>query len=341
MRTEVLLRTVSLFRAAVARRAGSLPLLAALLAVPFLAGAGDPMATELSYSNGDVTLAATLTVPAGDGPFPALVIVHGSGRSDRSNAWTAAYATALTRLGIAVLHPDKRGSGQSGGDWRTAGFDVLAADVVAAVDALRAHPRLDHERIGLIGFSQGGHVVPLAATRSADVDFVVSVSASVVPLAEQIGDELRKMAVRDGLDGSQLGIVEELHQLALRYALSGEHWSAYADALAREKSGALAGKPVIDGFPDSPDAAAWGFLRLVGDFDPMVYWRQLQIPTLFIYGGRDQNVDVYKSADIIETQLTATELPYSLLLFRNNGHALYRDDALAFIAQWARDGGTD
>src|SRR5262245_12024378 len=101
--------------------AATLPLLLAL------AGAASRAAREeeVAYRHGEVALAATLHLPAGEGPFPAVVIAHGSGSSDRSNAWTAAYARDLAARGVAVLHPDKRGSGKSGGDWRDATIETL------------------------------------------------------------------------------------------------------------------------------------------------------------------------------------------------------------------------
>jgi pimeloyl-ACP methyl ester carboxylesterase len=111
--------------------------------------------------------------------------------------------------------------------------------------------------------------------------------------------------------------------------------------LAEAKAGRLGGMEIVEGFPTEPDASAWAFLRTLGDFDPMPYWREVRVPVLFLYGGRDENVDVYKSARLIEDELTATDLAYSLLLFRNNGHALFRDDAMDFIARWVHDGGTD
>lgn len=246
---------------------------AALLSCPSMAQAGST--ENISYSSRGVPLAASLILPTGTGPFPGVVLVHGSGSSDRSNPWTSAYADALVERGIAVLHPDKRGSGESGGDWRDATFEELAQDALAGLALLDGHPALDSSRVGFVGFSQGGYIVPLAAL------------------------------------------------------------------LEDAKRGRLGDTGVIRGFPTDPDARAWRFLRLVGDFDPLPYWRELPVPALFLYGGRDQNVDVYRSADIIEEALTPSGLDYSLLLFRNNGHALFREDAMDFIARWIHEGGVD
>lgn len=305
------------------------------------AAGNEPTSEEVAYTRGGVSLAATVHIPAGPGPFPALTIVHGSGSSDRSNPWTSAYATALVKRGVAVLHPDKRGSGASGGDWRAATFTDLAGDALAGVEVLRAHPRIDSTRVGVIGFSQGGHIVPLAATWSPDIAFVINVSGSVVPIMEQIGDEILRMGEREGLTEDELEALQALHELAVPYALSGEGWEAYADALAEAKASPMGGSDAVGGFPGAPDSPAWAFLRTIGDFDPLPYWREVEVPVLFLYGGRDENVDVFKSADVIEAELTPTGVAYNLLLFRNNGHALYRDDAMDFIARWVHDGGVD
>jgi len=327
------------------KRAGAL-LLSLGISLPVLAHAQTPddapfTTEEVTYSSGDTVLAASLLIPPGPGPFPGVVIVHGSGSSDRSNPWTAAYAQALVERGVAVLHPDKRGSGKSGGNWRDATFETLADDALAGLEQLCSRASIDTARVGLIGFSQGGDIVPLAATRSPKVRFVIDVSGSVVPIAEQIGDEVRRMGEREGLSRAQLEALESLNEMAMGWVLTGEGWDTYAGALAEAKEGTLSGAKVVAGFPTEQDSPAWEFLRTVGNFDPLPYWRELRVPVLFLYGGKDQNVDVYKSADLIEGSLTEAGVGYSLLLFRNNGHALFRDDAMDFMARWIRDGGVD
>ncbi len=296
---------------------------------------------EVTYESQGIPLVATLLLPEGPGPFPAVVLVHGSGSSDRSNPWTRAYAAALVERGIAVLHPDKRGSGASGGDWRQASIPDLAEDARAAVRVLQRHPFVDGQRVGLMGFSQGGDVVPLAATGVAEVAFVIDVSGSVVPLGEQIEDELLRMARRTGLTEQDLAHVRAIHEAALTHARTREGWEEYRAALAAARSAGLGGSEVLEGFPVEQDSWVWSFLAKIVDYDPLPYWRQLEVPALFLFGGNDENVDVAKSVDVIQRVLGSSNLSYGLLLFGKNGHALYREDALDFIARWIRDGGVD
>lgn len=294
---------------------------------------------EVQFANGTINLTGSLLFPKGEGPFPAAVIVHGSGESDRSNPWTAAYAKSLAQRGIAVLYPDKRGSGKSQGDWRTAGFTDLADDAVAGVELLFKDARIDKSRIGVIGFSQGGHIVPLAAARSSHISFVIDVSGSTVPIFEQIADEIVLGAERAGLSEKQINILTDINAKGLRYALTGNGWNEYQSALNAAKSGELKGQKIIEGFPDKPDHWTAAFIRAIGDFDPMPYWEKLSVPVLFIYGGQDTQIRIAKSINRIKEKLSPNKRNYTVMLFNNNGHGLHREDLLTFVAQWIIDKG--
>lgn len=159
----------------------ALTLLAAMLPATDCVSATD----ELRYRSDSIALAGLLLLPPGGRPVPGAVIVQGSGPSDRTNAWARAIAEEFVCNGVAVLLTDKRGGGASGGDWRRASFEDLARDAVAGVRTLRGRREILADRVGLIGLSQGGWVVPLAAARSGTVAFVVNISGAAVSFAEQ------------------------------------------------------------------------------------------------------------------------------------------------------------
>lgn len=142
---------------------------------------GLPATTEHGYfTNGDVRLRYALDLPKTQGPFPVVVLGHGSGRI--TAARNAGYATRLLQHGIAVLRYDKRGVGKSDGEYSKAfaHLPVLADDMVAGVDFVREHARIDSARIGLMGVSQAGWVIPVAASRSPDVSFTIILSGPTV-----------------------------------------------------------------------------------------------------------------------------------------------------------------
>lgn len=114
-----------------------------------------------------VRLAGTLTLPVGDGPFPAAILISGTGPQDRDETIEghkafAIWADVLTRRGVAVLRHDDRGVAASTGNYGAATQRDFASDVKAAFDWLAARPDIDPSRIGLIGHSEGASFAYLA-----------------------------------------------------------------------------------------------------------------------------------------------------------------------------------
>jgi pimeloyl-ACP methyl ester carboxylesterase len=154
-------------------------------------GAAPPSAPSTSgtidtFPSGDIRLAYRLDVPTGTGPFPAVVMGHGSGQATRHQL--GSLAQGLVGAGFAVLRYDKRGVGDSGGVYELAGnvanservFPTLAGDMLAGVEFLKTRREVDAARIGLFGVSQAGWIIPLAASRSADVKFMILVVGPTV-----------------------------------------------------------------------------------------------------------------------------------------------------------------
>ena len=109
---------------------------------------------ELAFNNGQVPLAGSLLLPAGvQGPFPAVVMLHGSGADSRDIFWRTGDAEVFLQAGLAVFIYDKRGTGESGGDWRTATIEDLAGDALAAVRLLRGRAEIKADQIGIFGVS--------------------------------------------------------------------------------------------------------------------------------------------------------------------------------------------
>jgi hypothetical protein len=135
-------------------------------------------AEEVEFENEvqGIVLAGTLTLPKGAGPFPAAVLVTGSGPQDRDEMIFehrpfAVLADALTRSGVAVLRFDDRGVGGSTGNLAVATTADLAGDAAAAMDFLKSRAEIDPARIGLIGHSEGGLIAPMIASQRTDVAF--------------------------------------------------------------------------------------------------------------------------------------------------------------------------
>jgi len=133
------------------------------------------------FTNGDDRLHYAFDRPkTGSGPFPVVILGHGPGRVTAER--NAARAPRWLEHGVAVLRYDKRGVGASEGVYSKAfsNLPVLAGDMVAAVDFIKRDPRVDPTRIGLMGVSQAGWIIPIAATTSPDVAFTVILSGPTV-----------------------------------------------------------------------------------------------------------------------------------------------------------------
>lgn len=164
---------------------------------------------EVQYSNltANVTLAGTLTLPRTGKPSPAVLLIAGSGRIDRDETVFGhkpflVLADHLTKQGFAVLRVDKRGIGQSTGNYDVATTEDFAADALAGVEYLKTRKEVDAKQIGLIGHSEGGLIAPMVAIKSKDVAFVVLMAGPSVT-----GEEI--VYAQEALISRAMGIAEE------------------------------------------------------------------------------------------------------------------------------------
>lgn len=164
-------------------------------------------------------LAGTLTLPDadtfGDGPYPCVLTVSGTGPQDRDETLVEhkpflLIADRLAKRGVATLRCDDRGVGQSGGDYATAACTDFAADASAQAEYLLTRPEIDPERIGMLGHSEGGLTVPLAAAGNDNVAFVVLLAGMAIRGDHVLTSQSAKMFELRGL---QAPFIEESNRL--------------------------------------------------------------------------------------------------------------------------------
>jgi pimeloyl-ACP methyl ester carboxylesterase len=268
------------------------------------------------YENQDIKLAGTLTRPRGAGPFPAAIMITGSGPQDRDETLMShkpflVIADYLTRRGIAVLRVDDRGMGKSTGNSMRTSLDEMAGDVLAGVNFLKSRKEIDPKKIGVVGHSEGGVVGPLAASRSSDVAFVVMLAGTGVT-GEEVLRIQGELVVRSsgGNDAAvkQTRSTQERTFAVLRKFRDEKDEKVVSDAL----------KAALPEVPQSAFASVTAAeMRSFLFLDPSEALRKVKVPVLALNGSRDVQVSPQQNLPAIvaalaaggNTDFTVTELP--------------------------------
>lgn len=268
---------------------------------------------EVTYLNkaDKVKLAATLTVPKGNGPFPAVVLITGSGAQDRDEAILGhrpflVLADYLTRRGIAVLRADDRGVGGTSPGSESDTSENYVGDALAGVDFLKTRAEINPKLIGLVGHSEGGMIAPMAAARSNDVAFIVLMAGPGI-----VGEKL--LVMQNGLiSGAECNnqVKRSMAQAERLYAIARSESDpavakqkvqaekAKLDAAARKSLEAQlkAAQAQIDGL-----VTPWFHFFL--NYDPRPALLKVRVPVLALNGENDMQVPAREDLAAIEQAL--------------------------------------
>jgi pimeloyl-ACP methyl ester carboxylesterase len=278
---------------------------------------------EVTYQNGDVKLAGTLSLPPGAGPFPAVVLISGSGAQNRNEELLGhkpflVLADHLTRAGIAVLRVDDRGVGGSTGSTSDATSSDFAEDVLAGVRFLKGHARIAQDRIGLLGHSEGGLIAPLAATRSADVAFIVLLAGPGVPGYDLLPAQVEAIDRASGMPEDKARKEGALTREALDLVRAEKDNAALRTRLAKlfkDHPEALDPKEIeagggLDAFTDKQvKALSSPWFRFFIDYDPRPTLRKVKAPVLAVNGELDRQVLADQNLPAIEQALREGKNP--------------------------------
>jgi hypothetical protein len=285
-----------------------------------------------------IVLAGTLTLPAKEGVFPAVVLITGSGPQNRNEELMGhkpflVLADHLTRNGIAVLRFDDRGTFQSKGNFKTATSADFATDVEAAVAYLMTRKEINKKKIGLMGHSEGGIIAPMVAARSKDVAFIVLLAGTGIP-----GDQL--LLLQQELIGKASGASDEDLQKSKtinKGAFELVTKSVNTETLKTELTSYL--KQVMKNLPDSGKQAGMStdetvnaqvtqlispWMQYFIKLNPAVALEKVKCPVLAINGDKDLQVPSKINLEAIKKALekggnrkvTTKELPNLNHLFQ-------------------------
>ena len=261
---------------------------------------------EVTYANKAAgnTLAGTLTIPPGKGPFPAVLLISGSGPNDRDETVFGhkpflVLSDYLTRKGIVVLRVDKRGVGKSTGDLAHATTADFATDAEAGVQYLKTRAEADPRRIGLIGHSEGGTVAPMLAAGDPGVRFIVLMAGPGVP-GDQIIVEQGRL-IEEAAGATKEKAAQDADKQRELFAL-----------VEKEKDGAILDKELRANLAGRvPDAqidmaiqqvtSPW--MRYTLTYDPATALRKVACPVLALNGEKDLQVSAAQNLPAIKKAL--------------------------------------
>lgn len=319
----------------------------------------------VTTSDPAVALGGTLTVPFGEGPFPAVILLSVAGPNDRDQSFSGhkgfhVLADHLASNGVAVARFDDRGVRDSTGDYFNASWKDLREDALAVVALLKSDSRIDPSKIGFAGMSQGGAIGALAAQTDSEIAFLVLMSAPGLPGEEALSLQLEKTLEVSGVTGDKAARYRKLFHEFMEIAKSDPKDVATQRRMKEFLNGP--GKALIPPYQFMPEDTDDLANVLLGPwyrsnifFDPQTTYGMLEVPVLAIGGERDfvappdhhlanieRTLAQAPSSDVTITvfpglnhllQEAETGLPTEYALLQNS----FSPDVLITISEWIND----
>ncbi|MFM6932858.1 MAG: alpha/beta hydrolase family protein [Novosphingobium sp.] len=273
---------------------------------------------EVSFANPaapGVTLAGTLTLPQGKGPFPAAILITGSGPQDRDETLAghkpfAVIADHLTRKGFAVLRYDDRGTAKSTGDFSKATSADFGSDANAAFAALAARKDISSGKIGFIGHSEGGMVAPIAMAGNAKVAYAILLAGPGTRLDQLMLSQQRLIGSQMGRSEADLDKAEPVFAkifAAVAKAKDNAEAETAIEAILTPQARVDLGLPA--NAPASILTARLGgpWFRYFLNYDPAPNLARIKVPVLAINGTLDRQVPANENLPAIRNALAANK----------------------------------
>ena len=286
-------------------------------------------AVEVTFTNEKEgnTLAGTLTIPEGDGPFPAVVLVSGSGQQNRDEElmnhrpfWVI--ADYLSRRGIAVLRYDDRGVGGSNGEVVEATSLDFSYDAEAAFDYLRNRMEINTSKVGILGHSEGGVINFMVAARRPEVAFLVSLAGPAVKGMEILKEQQKAILCAQGMTEDMIQFSANANT-QLFDIVDASRNRAEADSLLRQMMKGWGYNEELTEQTLGQLTSAWMYYFL--KYDPKEAIVKTNCPALLLNGSKDlqviasQNITAYEKivTDFGKANLTLQEMPDLNHLFQH------------------------
>ena len=278
-----------------------------------------------------VRLRGTLFKPSEEGVFPAVAVLHGSGRDHTGDISYRVMIKATLRGGVAVLLYDKRGVGKSGGDFESALYRDFVADGIAAIRYLASRPDVDAARIGLHASSEGGWLAPEVAYTTGQVAFIFNRVGSPLSWRDTVISETRNDLLSAGVAEEDLEPLLAITRRRWNYHIAAAANPSLAegperDAINAELERLLAAIPEAESqvpveLPpyDREMYDAWAADIA---YDPRPFLESIDVPMIYTFGENDINVPTAEAVAFLETLRKDRGKDIEIVVFEGVGHAL-------------------
>ena len=279
----------------------------------------DGTTEEISFrGGGDIQLQGVLVLPEdASPPYPAIVLLHGAEKSTSDNPNKKMTANIFLERGIAVLSYDKRGVGDSEGDYESTMYSQLVDDAVAAVEFLRQRPDIDNANIGVHGVSESGWITPEVNDRLGGVAYVINKVGSPLSVRETVAWERYNELLDEGISEQSASEQVEVYRAIWDYrvAPSEDKWIAVHQQLSEWAEREDSQLPT-----ELKREVSAEYLANIR-YDPTPFLERLETPMLYIYGSEDINIPTEWSV-VRLNELSAGGKPVTSYVFEEAGHEI-------------------
>lgn len=303
----------------------------------------------------EVTLSGTLSIPFKGEKRAAVVLISGSGPMDRDSTFIdhkpfRDIADDFARKGVAVLRFDKRGVGQSTGNFSKATFDDLVQDVICAFDYMKNRSEINTGRIGLIGHSEGGLIASMATAESEEIDFIAMMAGPAMPIKENTALVFSLLVNEDehdtGVYESDRMVFNEFFNIVTRNDQTLEEKEKAVEIAKSILSRISEGSKAVLGLSKVEPGVFVTIFSMIPsmksflDINPEPYLVKVRCPILAVYGSKDVQVPADENAAAISKALEQGGNPdYSIIKMSNLNH-LFQKCETGYPSEYGTGGRT-
>jgi dienelactone hydrolase len=309
----------------------------------------------------NIELEGVLIKPSGNGPYPAILLLHGSGSSHQAydKAYFKYHANAFLEKGFAVMIYSKRSSKDV--DYKYFTYEDLLGDANAAISFLRKSKDIDSQNIGVMGLSESGWFTPQLVYQNPDMRFLINRVSSPINVLQTIYHEIKSDALEEGFSHEEVeNVILPMHERICRFYIDVHDAKISAKGSERDQINLELGR-----LNKHKHFGKWFNFSTLNDYDsleyasqakrfsydPFPYFKKIQIPMLYLMAGKDKNIPTKIVVDTLRNSKQLYGKDITIKVYPEASHYLYKyglndgpfegwmyyDDYLNLMANWAQE----